>query len=174
MAGPADCATSSSSTGANPFDARRSRSPVERSSVDDSIPAARATDPRPKGFDPGCADAALAGGEGAPRVGVAGPGSPTQGRGGTTAITKTRSSIKRKRDTGAGAYQGRSRQGVHDPDRLLPPFILSYKVYRCWVSEYQALPDLDAHADAVAIESIKLENEGWERDHDVVEPQETT
>jgi phage tail-like protein len=50
--------------------------------------------------------------------------------------------------------------------------VLSYKVYRCWVSEYQALPDLDANADAVAIESIKLENEGWERDHDVVEPQE--
>jgi phage tail-like protein len=48
----------------------------------------------------------------------------------------------------------------------------SYKVYRCWVSEYQALPDLDANADIVAIESIKLENEGWERDQSVVEPQE--
>ena len=50
--------------------------------------------------------------------------------------------------------------------------VLSYKVYRCWVSEYQALPDLDANADAVAIEWIKLENEGWERDQSVVEPQE--
>ena len=48
----------------------------------------------------------------------------------------------------------------------------SYKVYRCWVSEYQALPDLDANADIVAIESIKLENEGWERDESVGEPQE--
>src|SRR5262249_14778331 len=50
--------------------------------------------------------------------------------------------------------------------------VLSYKVYRCWVSEYQALPDLDANAQAVAIEHIKLENEGWERDRSVTEPQE--
>lgn len=49
---------------------------------------------------------------------------------------------------------------------------LAYKVYRCWVSEYQALPDLDANANAVAIQSIKLENEGWERDYDVAEPSE--
>lgn len=49
---------------------------------------------------------------------------------------------------------------------------LAYKVYRCWVSEYQALPELDANADAVAIQTIKLENEGWERDYDVSEPSE--
>jgi phage tail-like protein len=49
---------------------------------------------------------------------------------------------------------------------------LSYKVYRCWVSEYQAAPDLDANANAVAIQTIKLENEGWERDYDVTEPSE--
>lgn len=49
---------------------------------------------------------------------------------------------------------------------------LAYKVYRCWVSEYQALPDLDANANAVAIQSIKLENEGWERDYEVTEPTE--
>ena len=47
-----------------------------------------------------------------------------------------------------------------------------YKVYRCWVSEFQALPDLDANANAVAIQSIKLENEGWERDLSVTEPAE--
>ena len=41
---------------------------------------------------------------------------------------------------------------------------IAYKIYRCWVSEYQALPDLDANANAVAIQHIKLENEGWERD----------
>src|SRR6201746_812644 len=41
---------------------------------------------------------------------------------------------------------------------------IAYKVYRCWVSEFQALPDLDANANAVAIQHIKLENEGWERD----------
>jgi phage tail-like protein len=50
--------------------------------------------------------------------------------------------------------------------------VLAYNVFRCWVSEYQALPDLDANANAVAIQTIKLENEGWERDYDVVEPVE--
>lgn len=49
---------------------------------------------------------------------------------------------------------------------------LAYKIYRAWVSEYQALPDLDANANAVAIQHIKLENEGWERDLEVVEPSE--
>src|SRR5512147_2946501 len=51
---------------------------------------------------------------------------------------------------------------------------ISYKVYRCWVSEYQSLPDLDANANVVAIQHIKLENEGWERDQDVAEPSEPT
>ena len=49
---------------------------------------------------------------------------------------------------------------------------ISYKIYRAWVSEYQALPDLDANANAVAIQHIKLENEGWERDTSVAEPTE--
>jgi phage tail-like protein len=49
---------------------------------------------------------------------------------------------------------------------------LAYKVYRCWVSEYQAVPDLDANANAVAIQTLKLENEGWERDYSVQEPKE--
>ena len=52
--------------------------------------------------------------------------------------------------------------------------VLAYNVYRCWVSEYQALPDLDANANAVAIQHIKLENEGWERDYEVAEPSEPT
>lgn len=52
--------------------------------------------------------------------------------------------------------------------------VLSYKVYRCWVSEYTALPEFDANANAVAIQSIKVENEGWERDTDVPEPTEPT
>lgn len=52
--------------------------------------------------------------------------------------------------------------------------VLSYKVYRCWVSEFTAMPDFDANANAVAIQSIKLENEGWERDTDVAEPKEPT
>ena len=49
---------------------------------------------------------------------------------------------------------------------------LAYKVYRCWVSEFQALPDLDANANAVAIQTIKLENEGFEADYEVPEPAE--
>ncbi len=49
---------------------------------------------------------------------------------------------------------------------------IAYKVYRCWVSEYQALPELDASGNAVAIQTLKLENEGWERDYDVTEPAE--
>ena len=50
--------------------------------------------------------------------------------------------------------------------------VLAYKVYRCWVSQFQALPDLDANAAAVAIQAIVLENEGWERDTSVPEPKE--
>jgi len=47
-----------------------------------------------------------------------------------------------------------------------------YLVHRCWVSEFQALPDLDAGANAVAIERVKLENEGWEHDLSLTEPTE--
>jgi phage tail-like protein len=52
--------------------------------------------------------------------------------------------------------------------------VLSYKIYGAWVSEYQSMPELDANANAMAIESIKLELEGWERDTDVKEPTEPT
>ncbi len=48
--------------------------------------------------------------------------------------------------------------------------VLRYTVHRCWVSEFQALPDLDASANAIAIEHIKLENEGWEQDLTLAEP----
>jgi phage tail-like protein len=47
-----------------------------------------------------------------------------------------------------------------------------YLIHRAWVSEYQALPDLDAGTNAVAIEHIKLENEGWEHDLSLSEPKE--
>ena len=50
--------------------------------------------------------------------------------------------------------------------------VLSYRVYRCWVSEYEALPLLDAANDGVAFERIVVQNEGWERDRDVAEPAE--
>ncbi len=50
--------------------------------------------------------------------------------------------------------------------------VIAYKVYRCWVSEFQALPELDANSSAVAIQTITLQNEGWERDYEVTEPEE--
>jgi phage tail-like protein len=49
---------------------------------------------------------------------------------------------------------------------------ISYKVFRCWVSEFQSLPDLDANANAFAIQTLKIENEGWLRDLEVTEPTE--
>jgi phage tail-like protein len=52
--------------------------------------------------------------------------------------------------------------------------VITYNVLRCWPSEYQALPELDASANAIAIQTLKLENEGWERDQAVVEPAEPT
>lgn len=51
--------------------------------------------------------------------------------------------------------------------------VLAYKVYRCWVSEYVAHPDLDAFTSAVSFEHIRVENEGWERDQSVVTPSQT-
>ena len=50
--------------------------------------------------------------------------------------------------------------------------VYAFKVFRCWPSEFQALPDLNAEAGSVAIEHLKLENEGWERDTSVTEPVE--
>jgi len=50
--------------------------------------------------------------------------------------------------------------------------VIAYKVHRCWPSEYGALPDLDANATDVAFEQLILQNEGWERDMSVAEPQE--
>jgi phage tail-like protein len=51
---------------------------------------------------------------------------------------------------------------------------LAYRVFRCWVSEFQAQAELDANANAVLIQTLKLENEGWERDLAVTEPAEPT
>ncbi|OBX24623.1 phage tail-like protein [Gelidibacter algens] len=50
--------------------------------------------------------------------------------------------------------------------------VISYRVYRCWVSEYQPLPELDANRSCIAFEKIVLQHEGWERDKDVKEPVE--
>lgn len=51
--------------------------------------------------------------------------------------------------------------------------VIAYNVFRCWVSEYQPLAELDAAGNAVLIQTIKLENEGWEQDSNVTEPTET-
>ena len=51
--------------------------------------------------------------------------------------------------------------------------VMSFRVYRCWVSEYQSLPELDANGSCTAFEKIVLQHEGWERDEDVKEPSET-
>jgi phage tail-like protein len=42
--------------------------------------------------------------------------------------------------------------------------VIAWKVYRCWVSEFTAVPELDANGNAIAFESIIVQNEGWERD----------
>jgi phage tail-like protein len=51
--------------------------------------------------------------------------------------------------------------------------VMSFMVFRCWVSEYQALPALDANANCIAIERIVIQHEGWQRDEAVSEPTET-
>jgi len=58
---------------------------------------------------------------------------------------------------------------IHDEAGQL---VVAYKVLRCWVSEFQALPDLDANGGCMVLQHIKLENEGWARDTSPVEPVE--
>lgn len=48
--------------------------------------------------------------------------------------------------------------------------VMSYYVFSCWPSEYIALPELDGSANAVALESLTLQNEGWTRDDSVQAP----
>ncbi|MGH1377005.1 MAG: phage tail protein [Alphaproteobacteria bacterium] len=52
--------------------------------------------------------------------------------------------------------------------------VLAYTLFRCWVSEYQALPDLDANANAIAIQMVKIEHEGWQQDVNQKEPSEVS
>ncbi|MDQ3690911.1 MAG: phage tail protein [Chloroflexota bacterium] len=52
--------------------------------------------------------------------------------------------------------------------------VIAYRVFRCWVSEFQPLPELDATTGRVAIQSITLQHEGWDRDEQVAEPEETS
>ena len=50
--------------------------------------------------------------------------------------------------------------------------VMAYKVYRCWPSRYSAILELDANSPDIAIETLTLEHEGWERDYSVTEPTE--
>jgi phage tail-like protein len=49
-----------------------------------------------------------------------------------------------------------------------------YFLHGCWVSEFTSVPELDSNANAIAIESIKIELDGWERDPDSKEQSEAT
>lgn len=51
---------------------------------------------------------------------------------------------------------------------------MAWKVYRCWPSKYSAMTEFDANNTAVAIESVLIEHEGWERDYEITEPTEPT
>ncbi len=50
--------------------------------------------------------------------------------------------------------------------------MLAYHLFRCWASEYVALPELDANGSRVALQRLVIENEGWQRDHEIAEPTE--
>lgn len=74
---------------------------------------------------------------------------------------------------GAVSLRNYKRNLILDVLNLQGTVVKSYKIFRAWVSEYTALPELDANANATMIESIVLQNEGWERDESVVEQAET-
>jgi phage tail-like protein len=82
-------------------------------------------------------------------------------------------------DTGWAPGPGTRREDVSPrPDLTLEvhnevgQLVITYTLFRCWVSQYETVPDLDATANAVAIASIRLENEGWKRSDAVSEPTE--
>ncbi|SRR5258705_12537985 len=51
--------------------------------------------------------------------------------------------------------------------------VFRYFLHACWVSDFTALPELNSNANALAIESLKIELEGWDRDEDTKEPKES-
>lgn len=62
---------------------------------------------------------------------------------------------------------------IIDLFNLQGSLVMSFRVYRCWVAEYQPLAELDANNGSVALERIVLQHEGWERDQEVTEPTES-
>jgi phage tail-like protein len=75
--------------------------------------------------------------------------------------------------TGAVSLAAYKRNLIVDVQNLQGIVVKSYRVFRAWVSEFTSLPELDSNANATMIESIVIQNEGWERDVDVVEQAET-
>ncbi len=75
--------------------------------------------------------------------------------------------------TGAVSLANYKRNLIIDVLDLQGTVVKSYRVFRAWVSEYTALPELDSNANATMIESVVLQNEGWERDEAVVEQAQT-
>jgi phage tail-like protein len=65
-----------------------------------------------------------------------------------------------------GSYKGRRKDIVIERYNAAGRRVETFKIFRCWVSEFQGLPDLDANANAISFRRLKLENEGWERDYD--------
>jgi phage tail-like protein len=51
--------------------------------------------------------------------------------------------------------------------------VMAFTLERAWASEFQALPEMDANANAVAIQTLKLEFEGFALDDTPTEPTET-
>lgn len=80
--------------------------------------------------------------------------------------------VNKCHDDAAMSLKGFRKDVTIDVFNLQDSKVLSYNVYNCWVSEFQALPELDAGGNAIAIQTIKLECEGWERDTAVTEPTE--
>ncbi|MFI9561179.1 phage tail protein [Nonomuraea endophytica] len=73
----------------------------------------------------------------------------------------------------AGSLRGFRKDIIIDVYNEAGQKAISYTLFRCWVSEYQALPELDAASNAVAIQHIIVQNEGWQRDLSVTEPTES-
>lgn len=75
--------------------------------------------------------------------------------------------------SGAVSLANYKRNLIIDVLNLQGTVVKSYRVFRAWVSEYTALPELDANANATMLESVVIQNEGWERDEAVVEQAES-
>ena len=70
-----------------------------------------------------------------------------------------------------GTFRKSMQIELYDQQRILA---VRYNLYHCWPSEYTALPELNAEANVVALESMTIEHEGWDRDTSVDYPPGST